>query len=123
MRNTQQKQAIRKVFMSNDRPLCIKEILKLSREIISTINLATIYRNVNQLVADEWLIKVEFPPLKTYYERAGQEHHHYFYCRKCQMVYTIHGCPLRLSSTLPEGFVHEEHELLIHGLCNKCFAV
>ena len=120
MRNTQQKQAIRAVFTNTGRPLCINEILELAREIISTTNVATIYRNVNQLVADGWLIKVEFPPLGTYYERSGQEHHHYFYCRKCQLVYTIQGCPVTLPSAVPEGFVHEEHELFIRGVCNGC---
>ncbi len=120
MRNTPQKNAIRKVFTDNDHPLCIKEILDLAQEIISTTNIATVYRNVNLLVEEGWLVKIEFPPLGTYYERAGKSHHHYFYCRKCKVIYVIPGCPLDLPEAVPSGFVHEGHDVFIRGICESC---
>ncbi len=120
MRNTQQKEAIKEVFCSNDQPLCVKEILQLTQEIISSTNIATVYRNVNQLLKTGWLVKIEFPPLGTYYERAGKSHHHFFYCRKCKSIFVIPGCPLDLPGAVPSGFVHEEHDLFLRGVCESC---
>ena len=120
MRNTPQKEAIRNVFTSNDRPLAVKDILRLAQEIISSTNIATVYRNLNTLVEEGWLIKIDFPPLGSYYERAGKSHHHYFYCRKCKIIYSVPGCPLKLPQAVPSGFVHEDHDVFIRGLCRKC---
>ena len=120
MRNTPQKEAIRNVFNTHDRPLAVKDILKLAQEVISSTNIATVYRNLNHLVEEGWLTKIDFPPLGTYYERSGKSHHHFFYCRKCKIIYSVPGCSLKLPQAVPTGFVHEDHDVFIRGLCNKC---
>jgi Fur family ferric uptake transcriptional regulator len=49
-------------------------------------------------------------------------HHDHFQCRKCQSVFDLAICPSGLHSgmTLPGGFVVEDHEMTVYGLCADC---
>jgi Fur family ferric uptake transcriptional regulator len=62
-RNTKQKEAIRKAFLEADRPLSVEETLALAKRGARKISLATVYRNINALVADRWLVPVEMSAL------------------------------------------------------------
>ena len=81
--------ALKKIFKQHDRPLSIKEILDYGREIVDSLNQATVYRNINLLVDEEWLIKVFHPELGTLYERSGKDHHHHFHCRACKRTFEL----------------------------------
>ncbi len=119
-RNTKQKTALRHAFESADRPLSPEEALNLAASEVKGINLATIYRNIKQLVEDGFLAEVELMNEPSRYELAGKEHHHHFRCRKCDKVFDLGGCTHEIDRLVPRGYRVEEHQILFYGLCKSC---
>lgn len=120
VRNTKQKDAIRVAFTSADRPLSHDEALTLAQQQVGGISIATVYRNINLLVEEKWLARVEVPGDTARYEVAGKEHHHHFQCNRCGKLYELEGCGVELTPRLPPGFRTTGHEFFIYGLCNSC---
>jgi Fur family transcriptional regulator, ferric uptake regulator len=119
-RQTNQRNAIQEVFKRKDQPMAIGEVLEGGRQFVETLNLATVYRNLKLLVARGWLKRINAPDLGTLYERAGKEHHHHFQCRSCDRLFELPGCSLKPDLPAPPGFVIEEHEVFLFGICSSC---
>lgn len=119
-RNTRQKQAIRDAFIDADRPLAYEEVLELAKEQVEGMSIATVYRNVNSLVDEGWLVRVEVPGMPTRYETAGKDHHHHFKCNDCGKLFELKGCEIRVKPKLPGGFRTTGHEFFVYGLCPRC---
>jgi Fur family transcriptional regulator, ferric uptake regulator len=119
-RDTTQRRLIRRLLHEADRPLSPREVLLLAQKEKARLGMATIYRNLNALIADGWLIPVELPGEATRYELSGKAHHHHFRCRACANVFEIEGCALRLRRHVPRGFKVEAHEVILYGLCSGC---
>jgi Fur family ferric uptake transcriptional regulator len=121
-RKTRQRSAISRVFLRHDRPMGIEEILSHGRKIVESLNQATVYRNLKAMVESGWLRQFSHPSLGTLYELADKEHHHHFYCCKCNKIYELPGCALNQEKAVPKGFVLQEHEIFLSGLCPNCAA-
>lgn len=119
-RQTAQRKAIRRVFEESQHPLSVQDVLRLAQEYVPRLGIATVYRNLKALVEEEWLQLVELPGEASRYERFGLSHHHHFSCQKCQRVFDIHECFGDIERLLPEGFVLEEHEIILYGKCSQC---
>ena len=119
-RKTSQRSAIEQVFLEEDRPLGIDEILQQARARVASLNLATVYRNLKLLIDKGWLSQISHPTMGTLYERSGKGHHHHFYCRGCNRVYELPGCSFNHNEAAPEGFVVEDHSIFISGMCPSC---
>ncbi len=119
-RKTTQRKAIEQVFRQHDRPLVIEEILAYGRDMVASLNQATVYRNLKILVDDGWLKRLFHPSLGTLYERAGKGHHHHFLCRQCNRAFDLPGCAFKEDEGVPDGFVVEGHEIFLFGLCPSC---
>ncbi len=121
-RETRQRKAIRRALIEAGHPLSPREIHEAAGALVDGLGIATVYRNVNALLEEGWLVAVELPGEAPRYERAGKEHHHHFHCRKCDRVYEVEGCPGNIKSVTPEGFQLERHEFVLYGLCLSCAA-
>ena len=121
-RDTIQRRAIRRALRETPRPLGAFEILKASKSYAPGLGIATVYRNMRELVDDKEVITVEFPGEPPRYELAGKEHHHHFHCRTCTRIFELEGCPGHLARLVPKGFEMEGHEIVINGLCSDCSA-
>lgn len=119
-RNTTQRTAIEKVFLDHKRPLSVDEILNYGRESVPSLNQATVYRNIKNLIDSGWLTRLSHPALGNLYERSGKEHHHHFHCRACNKAFELPGCALKLDKAAPEGFVVEDHDIFLFGVCPSC---
>ena len=120
-RNTQQRMAIEEVFQNSDRPLSVDEVLDQGRSHSPTLNRATVYRNLKVLVEKGDIIKVELPSGGAFYEKNNKGHHHHFLCRLCNKAFDLLGCFLKPNRQLaPKGFVVEDHDLVVHGVCSSC---
>lgn len=120
-RNTQQRKALEKVFENSDRPLNVDEVLEQGRVHSPTLNRATVYRNLKLLQKTGAITKVELPAGGSFYERKDKEHHHHFLCRLCNKAFDLLGCLLKNNRSLaPKGFVVENHDLVVHGVCPSC---
>lgn len=119
-RETEQRKAIEKIFIQQEKPLGIGEIMERGRELVNTLNQATVYRNLKRLVSSGWLKRINHPTLGTLWELADRGHHHHFYCNVCHNVYDLPGCALDQEKAVPAGFEIEEHEIFLSGTCKSC---
>lgn len=119
-RNTTQRRAIEQVFRQQARPLGVDEVLAYGRRVVESLNKATVYRNLKILIDNGWLKRFSHPSLGTLYERTGKKHHHHFHCRKCNRAFELPGCALKQDEAAPDGFILEDHEVFLFGVCPSC---
>ena len=119
-RQTRQKHAIRQAFEAANRPLAPEEAHASAQSAVPRISLATVYRNINALVDDNWLVRVDLPGFSSRYEVAGKKHHHHFQCRDCGKVFELAGCEIKTKPKLPRGFRATGHEFYLYGSCSSC---
>lgn len=100
--------------------MAVAEILKLAQALVESLNQATVYRNLKLLVESQWLKQINHPVLGTLYERTGTGHHHHFHCRICDRVFELPGCALNEKGAAPAGFVTEDHDIFLFGVCASC---
>jgi len=119
-RRTRQRAAIRAVLEEARRPLSIAEILDLAQRSVPGLGIATVYRTVGTLVEEGVLAQVEIGGEAPRYEISGRGHHHHFRCRRCQRVFEVEGCLPEIQRLAPAGYLVEDHEILLFGLCPDC---
>lgn len=121
-RQTRQRDAILKVLQLAIGPLSVPDIHARAAKLQGKIGIATIYRTLKLLLANGQIHVVTLPSGETCYQGEPHEHHDHFQCRQCNQVFDLDACPLRLKSgtVLPGGFVVEDHQMLLYGLCPDC---
>ena len=122
LRQTRQRDAVLRVIAEADGPLSIPEIHERARREHAAIGLATIYRTLKLLQEGKQILGVILPSGESRFETVERGHHEHFQCRGCQHVFDLHTCPLQLprNAVLDGGFVVEDHELTLYGLCPGC---
>lgn len=118
-RSTRQRSAIRQVLLEADRPLLATEVLQSAKKDVPSLGLATVYRTLKALVAQDDLKIVSLPGENPRFEFA-HGHHHHFSCQRCGRVYDIHACPGNLAQLAPPDFQVDSHELTLYGTCARC---
>ncbi|HEY4081611.1 MAG TPA: transcriptional repressor [Burkholderiaceae bacterium] len=119
-RSTRQRSAIRNVIEAVGRPLSPQEVLDAAQQEVPGMSLATVYRNLKQLVEAGEIVVVALPGESPRYEATQHEHHHHFQCTECKRVFDVHDCPGDLEGLAPKGFTVERHELTLYGRCDGC---
>lgn len=119
-RSTRQRTAIRAAIDAAGRPLSPQEVLEAAQAEVPALGLATIYRNLKQLIEAGEVTMVTLPGENPRYEPARHAHHHHFQCMVCKRVFDVHGCPGDLAQMAPKGFTVEHHELTLYGRCDEC---
>ena len=121
-RDPAQRRALRHIFEEAGRPLSPQEALDEARTHAPGIGIATVYRNLRNLIESGYLVPVDIPGEPPRYELAGKAHHHHFHCRNCGRVFELEGCPDNLKSLVPTGFTMDDHEVVLYGACKSCNA-
>ena len=119
-RNTNQRTAIREVFVATDRPLSTEEVLNAAQTRKPGLGIATVYRTIKLLLDEGWLATVRLPGESPRYEVAGKPNHHHFYCHACGRAYEVPGSVQLLDAIVPKGFMLESHDLVLRGRCADC---
>lgn len=120
-RNTKQKQAVRAVLESAERPLTAEEAHARAARHIPGIGMATVYRTIRTFVNSGLVHAVEVPGETPCYEITGKGHHHHFLCRACERVFEAGGCADGDDLlAAPPGFRVEGHEVVLRGVCVEC---
>ena len=90
----------------------------------STISLATLYRNLNQLEEHGIIKRIDGLETSSHYDHNTHTHYH-FICDNCKKVYDIN------SDIAPELVRRAEeetkfkvlgHDIVFHGICSECKA-
>jgi Fur family ferric uptake transcriptional regulator len=119
-RDTRQRDAIKDVIEAARGPLSPLEVLERARDAVPAIGIATVYRNLKLLVAEDVVKLVSLPGEAARYELGESAHHHHFQCTTCRRVYDVPGCPGNLRKLAPRGFTVEYHDLTLYGRCAEC---
>ena len=121
-RQTRQRDTILRVIQEAGGPLSIPEIHAQAQAVLPGLGVATVYRTLKLLGEARQVNGVILPSGETRYERAGLGHHEHFQCRACRQVFDLSVCPVHIpaGTVLPGGFVVEDHEMTIYGLCSNC---
>jgi Fur family ferric uptake transcriptional regulator len=119
-RQTRQRQAIHDTIAEAGAPLSPKEILEQAKARVGGLGLATVYRTLKKLVDSGVITPVEIPGDSPRFELTGKGHHHHFFCRHCERVFEVEGCPGDFSRFAPPGFTLDGHELVLFGRCDAC---
>jgi Fur family transcriptional regulator, ferric uptake regulator len=122
IRNTRQRDAIRHVLDTVGRPLSPEEVLAAAQSHVEGLGIATVYRNLKNLVEEGWLVAVDLPGQSARYELAGKGHHHHFHCQTCGQVFDLPGCVKGVDAMVPKGFQVTGHDVLLYGVCRSCRA-
>lgn len=118
-RQTRQRTIIREVMEKAGRPLGPHEIANAVKTTMPSVGIATVYRTVKAFVAEGYLCPVNIAG-QTKFEKSDLRHHHHFHCRTCETTFDIQGCPGGLERLVPDGFHADDHDLIIHGICQLC---
>ena len=95
-------------------------MLDWARKYRANIGIATVYRTLKILLESSFLTTVRLPGEPPRYELADKPHHHHFHCNRCGRVFEVPGSDRALSSVVPDGFVVEDHDLSLRGVCAAC---
>ncbi|MBI4287087.1 MAG: transcriptional repressor [Chloroflexi bacterium] len=120
MRDTRQRDAIRRALVDAARPLSIDEILETAQNEVARLGIATVYRNLKSLQGEGQIVRVDLAGQSSRWEVTPGCHHHHFLCSTCDRMFEVHGCPDDLSNMLPGGYALEEHDILLRGQCVDC---
>ena len=119
-RKTKQRDCIFQALEEAGRPLSPQEILELSKIKISGIGIATVYRTIKEFLQTKKISEVLSAGSTVRYEVNAKDHHHHFWCRICDRVFKVEGCPGQLNFSPPKGFKAEIHEVMFRGICATC---
>lgn len=99
----------------------------IHRELSDAMDLATVYRGLEFLAENRliqsFLFECDERGIERYYISGTVEHKHYMHCRKCHSFIPLPGCPLKNgtdSGKEIDGFLVEEHNITLKGLCRDC---
>ena len=122
IRNTKQRDAIRRAIQEAGRPLSAAEVLSLAGLYAPGLGIATVYRTLSAFLEEGSVAAVPIPGEPPRYESrdAASRHHHHFHCGGCGRVFDVPGCPQGLDQLAPPGFSISGHDLLLHGECSDC---
>ena len=119
-RQTRQRQAIRDAIADAGTPLSPREVFERAQSRVEGLGMATVYRTLKLLVESGIIVPVEIPGDSPRFELTGKGHHHHFFCRRCDRVFEVEGCPGDFASLAPKGFTLDGHELVLFGTCASC---
>ncbi len=120
VRQTKQRAAIKRAIKKAGRPLSTGEVLVAARKSVAELGIATVYRNLKSLQSEGEIIQVALPGQPARWEKAMQEHHHHFLCRRCDRLIDIQIYSRDLLGLVPDGYILEDHDVLLRGLCADC---
>lgn len=119
IKKTKSRDMILKELEKIDNPICCEDLYNILSS-NNSINLTTVYRNLNTFYKLGIVSKFVNDDNTAYYALANKSHKHYIICNNCQKKIELDSCPINLESIDLHGFKPTSHILEIHGLCEKC---
>ena len=100
-------------FLKFDRKLfnCLESLVKQNFTNFETIIIYNGTKKISEVLSAGSTVR---------YEVNAKNHHHHFWCRICDRVFKVEGCPGQLNFLPPKGFKAEIHEVMFRGICATC---
>ncbi len=127
MKNTVIRKNIIDCFKKSKYPLSYEDLIDYLKKKKIDFNRSTVFRNLNYLTENNFLIKVNFGDGKIRYELKEKDHHHHVICRKCKKVYDFYDHDLdKIIRKLEKKLTRknkiriDSHQFEFFGQCQKC---
>jgi len=111
------------IFSSISKPLSANKVEDLLVEKGLIVNKATIYRELQFLLTNNYLTEIYLSSNEVCYESSELKHHHHLICSTCGNIDNVTNC---LATALEEdvykkkGFKIMRHTLEFYGTCSNC---
>lgn len=115
MRNTKQRELILKIVNESYDHLTTDEIYKKCKTKIPNISLGTVYRNLNNLVEENEIIRLKFDNVDRF--DAKRCKHHHFVCIKCKKIIDVNTGDLKVNIDNNKVI---DYEIKFTGICEEC---
>ena len=123
VRFTRQRQAILDVVQSTDVHPDASWVYAQVKQVMPNISLGTVYRSLEALADDGYLVKIHSAGDVTRYDARKEDHHHAV-CKCCGKILDVFSPNVRelkkALAALPAGFELQEVRLEFHGICPEC---
>ncbi len=123
VRFTKQRQAILEVMRHTDIHPEASWVYAEVRKVLPQISLGTVYRSLEALVEDGYLMAIQSVGDARRYDVKHPQHHH-LVCKKCGKIFDIpteHLPQFKIPAQhLPAGFEVQDVLLEFHGVCQTC---
>jgi len=122
-RITKARKEIVRIFSQISTPLTANELKELLLKSGLFVNKSTIYRELQFLLDNGYLVEVFLHAKQVSYESSKLTHHHHLVCNDCGKVDNLENCPalgLEKDVYQKNGFKIERHNLEFYGTCANC---
>ena len=96
----------------------IKDIIEFLDEENIKLSIGTLYRNLDNLVNDNYLRRVSIDFKENYYEIASMEQHDHFVCRNCGKIIDVNHNNINLKEI--DGNKIDFETTTYYGMCKDC---
>ncbi len=96
----------------------IKDIIEFLDEENIKLSIGTLYRNLDNLVNDNYLRRVSIDFKENYYEIASMEQHDHFVCRNCGKIIDVNPNNINLKEI--DGNKIDFETTTYYGMCKDC---
>ena len=121
LKNTKTRENVKSVLTNATTPLSAYNIFEMLKE--KNITLSSIYRTLDAFYKHNIISKETSHDGVSTYSIIRENHKHYLECKKCHNITTLDYCPYHKTNEqikIKTGFVVDEHNVVIYGLCSKC---
>lgn len=116
---TKQRTAIEQVLTSTAEHLTAEQIYLRARQLLPSLAVGTVYRNLNQMVREQKLRRLTIPGAADHFDRSTQPHGHLL-CARCGRVCDCEVEGLHDFLEQKTGGSVYTYELVLCGLCRDC---
>ena len=123
-RKTHQLQQVFAALQGDHTHPLAREIYRRVHKKLPRISLATVYRNLNSLVAEGRIRTLLLDEQGARFDPETSQHDH-FVCERCGRVVDLflrRARQVDLSSLARQGYVVRTHDVTVHGICQVCAA-
>lgn len=116
---TKQQAMIMDIMLHAQAHLSAEDVYVIAKKCLPSIAIGTVYRNLNALVEEGAIRRVDIPDLPAYYDKNISPHDHLF-CDKCQELKDIKIEGLKTFLENKTDVAITSFDLIIHHVCDKC---
>ncbi len=121
-KKTPARNAIVQFLSDSNSPVAVNQILEYLRSQNLNTNKVTIYRNIDSMLEEGLINRLEFGEGKYRYELQKDDHHHLI-CSNCGRILDISDDfmeEFEKEIKRKTGFLVKSHSLEFFGICKKC---
>ncbi len=120
---TPQRMVIFRILSEANQHITVDEVYQRAKEEYPMLSLATVYRNMEQMVESDLLKHLDLGGASIRYDTNLEEHHH-FVCTKCGKVFDVYLQDIKYKMDADRSHLEKAKiislDLHLQGTCGEC---